>query len=107
MYKNKTNRFTPLFMAICVVIGILIGTFYANHFSGNRLNIINTSGNKLNNLLHEYGSYIVGRMGMPYQKKNLSIISVIVDAPETVISNLAGKLGMLSGVSVKATYSKK
>ena len=52
MYKNKTNRFTPLFMAICVVIGILIGTFYANHFSGNRLNIINTSGNKLNNLLH-------------------------------------------------------
>ena len=52
MYKDKTNRFTPLFMAICVVIGILIGTFYANHFSGNRLNIINTSGNKLNNLLH-------------------------------------------------------
>ena len=65
------------------------------------------STEKLNNLLHEYGSYIVGRMGMPYQKKNLSIISVIVDAPETVISNLAGKLGMLSGVSVKATYSKK
>lgn len=52
MNKNKTNRLTPLFMAICVVIGILIGTFYANHFSGNRLNIINTSGNKLNNLLH-------------------------------------------------------
>ncbi|MDD6895867.1 MAG: S41 family peptidase [Prevotellaceae bacterium] len=52
MYRNKTNRFTPLFIAIGVVVGILIGTFYANHFSGNRLNIINTSGNKLNNLLH-------------------------------------------------------
>ena len=52
MYRNKTNRLMPLFMAICVVVGILIGTFYANHFSGNRLNIINTSGNKLNNLLH-------------------------------------------------------
>ena len=52
MYRNKTNRLMPLFMAICVVIGILIVTFYANHFSVNRLNIINTSGNKLNNLLH-------------------------------------------------------
>ena len=52
MYRNKTNRLMPLFMAICDVVGILIGTFYANHFSGNRLNIINTSGNKLNNLLH-------------------------------------------------------
>ena len=52
MSKNRTNRFTPLWMAVCVVIGILVGTFYANHFSGNRLNIINSSGNKLNNLLH-------------------------------------------------------
>ena len=52
MSKNKSNRFTPFWMAICVVIGILVGTFYANHFSGNRLNIINSSGNKLNNLLH-------------------------------------------------------
>ena len=42
----------PLLMAVCVVVGIVIGTFYANHFSGNRLNIINSSGNKLNNLLH-------------------------------------------------------
>ena len=49
--KNK-SRFMPFVMAVCVVIGILIGTFYANHFSGNRLSIINTSSNKLNNLLH-------------------------------------------------------
>ena len=49
---KKSNRFMPLWIAMGVVAGILIGTFYANHFSGNRLNIINTSGNKLNNLLH-------------------------------------------------------
>jgi carboxyl-terminal processing protease len=53
MTNQKTsNRFMPLLMAICVVVGILIGTFYANHFSGNRLSIINTSSNKINNLLH-------------------------------------------------------
>ncbi len=52
MKPNKSNRLTPLFMAICVVIGIVVGTFYANHFSGNRLNIINSGSNRLNNLLH-------------------------------------------------------
>jgi len=52
MTPNKTNRLMPLLMALCVVIGILIGTFYANHFSGNRLNIINSGSNRLNNLLH-------------------------------------------------------
>lgn len=51
MNEKKSNRFMPLLMAISVVIGILIGTFYANHFSGNRLSIINSSSNKLNNLL--------------------------------------------------------
>ena len=54
----------PLFMAICVVVGILIGTFYANHFSGNRLNIINTSGNKLNNLLHIIDDQYVDTVNM-------------------------------------------
>ena len=62
---------------------------------------------KINALLHEYAQYIVGRMGMPYAKKDLSIISVIVDAPEDEISTLSGKLGMLKGISVKTTYSKK
>ncbi|MGP1595931.1 MAG: S41 family peptidase [Prevotella denticola] len=52
MNQNKTNRFMPLLMALCVVIGILIGTFYANHFSGNRLNIINSGSSRLSNLLH-------------------------------------------------------
>ncbi|MCR5077367.1 MAG: S41 family peptidase [Prevotella sp.] len=52
MSQNKNNRFMPLWMALCVVIGILIGTFYANHFSGNRLNIINSGSSRLSNLLH-------------------------------------------------------
>ncbi len=52
MDKNKTNRFMPLIMAICVIVGIIIGTFYANHFSGNRLNIINNGSSRLSNLLH-------------------------------------------------------
>ena len=52
MNQKKNSRFMPLIMALCVVVGILIGTFYANHFSGNRLSIINSSSNKLNNLLH-------------------------------------------------------
>lgn len=52
MEHKKSNRLTPLLMAFCVVLGIIIGTFYANHFSGNRLNIINSGSNRLNNLLH-------------------------------------------------------
>lgn len=62
---------------------------------------------KLNNLLHDYGSYIIGRMGIPFREKNLSIISIVLHAPQDVISSLAGKLGMIEGVSVKTIYSKK
>lgn len=60
---------------------------------------------KLNGILHEYGSYVIGRMGLPYQKCNISIISVAVDAPQDVISTLSGKIGKLEGVSVKTAYS--
>ncbi len=52
MRQNKSSRIMPLLMALCVIVGIIIGTFYANHFSGNRLNIINSGSNRLNNLLH-------------------------------------------------------
>ena len=52
MSKNSNKRLMPIVMAISVIVGIVIGTFYANHFSGNRLSIINSSSNKLNNLLH-------------------------------------------------------
>ncbi len=62
---------------------------------------------KLNGLLHECGSYIIGRMGIPYREKGVSIISVVLDAPNDVISTLSGKVGMLPGVSAKTLYSKK
>ncbi len=59
----------------------------------------------LNALLHEYGSYIIGRMGIPYRERGISIISIALDAPMNTISSLAGKIGALSGVSVKTAYS--
>jgi putative iron-only hydrogenase system regulator len=62
---------------------------------------------KLNGLLHEYGQYIIGRMGIPYREKNISIISVVMNADPDIISTLAGKLGMVKGVNVKTVYSKK
>jgi len=65
-----------------------------------------SSVEKLNGILHEYGSYIIGRMGLPYKEKNINIISLAVDAPNDVISALSGKLGKLTGVSAKAVYSK-
>lgn len=61
---------------------------------------------KTNDLLHEYSSYIVGRMGIPYRNRGISIISITMDAPEPVISALCGKLGQLSGVSVKSMLAK-
>lgn len=64
-----------------------------------------SSVEKLNGVLHEYRAYIIGRMGIPYEKKNISIISIAVDAPNDVISALSGKLGALPGVSTKTTYS--
>lgn len=59
----------------------------------------------LNSLLHEYGDYIIGRMGLPYKKRGISIISIAVDAPPNVISALSGKIGNLDGISVKTAYS--
>jgi putative iron-only hydrogenase system regulator len=61
---------------------------------------------KLNRILHDYRSYIIGRMGLPYREKGISIISIAVDAPQDIISALSGKLGKLPGVSTKAVYSK-
>lgn len=59
---------------------------------------------KLNEILHEYGQYVVGRMGVPYKDKDINVISLIVDAPQDVISALSGKLGMLPDVSTKTIY---
>lgn len=60
----------------------------------------------LNRLLHEYKDYIIGRMGIPYRERKINIISIVLDASPDIISSLAGKVGMLSGVTAKAVYSK-
>ena len=59
----------------------------------------------LNAILHDYGEYIVGRMGIPYRKKNVNIVSIAVDAPQDMISAMSGKIGKIDGVSVKTAYS--
>lgn len=74
----------------------LIGIIVSNHESVEQVNA----------LLSKYGSYIIGRMGLPYREKNLSIISIALDAPNNVISALSGKLGMLPGITAKTIYNK-
>ena len=60
---------------------------------------------KLNGILHEYSGCVIGRMGIPYRQKGISIISIALDAPQDVISALTGKIGRLPGVNAKTTYS--
>lgn len=60
---------------------------------------------RLNEILHAYGNHIIGRMGIPYRQRGISVISIAVDAPQDVISALSGKLGRLEGVTAKAAYS--
>lgn len=61
---------------------------------------------QLNELLHEYGEYVIGRMGIPYRQKNINIISIAIDAPLDKINTLTGLIGKLDGISAKAAYSK-
>lgn len=63
------------------------------------------SAEEMNSLLHEYGRFIIGRMGLPYRKRGINIVSVALDAPQDDISALSGKIGKLNGVSVKTVYS--
>jgi len=60
----------------------------------------------LNGILHEYAQYLLGRMGIPYHKKNINIISVAIDAPQDTINTLSGRIGKLDGVSAQVVYSK-
>ncbi|MBQ6819414.1 MAG: iron-only hydrogenase system regulator [Clostridia bacterium] len=62
---------------------------------------------RLNDLLHEFREYIIGRMGLPYREKDMNIICVAIDAPQDVTSTLSGKIGQLQGISAKTVYSKK
>lgn len=61
---------------------------------------------RLNAILHEFGEYVIGRMGLPYRARSINIISIAMDAPTDVISAVSGKLGRLPGVSAKTTYAK-
>ena len=59
----------------------------------------------LNAVLHDYGKYIIGRMGIPYREKNINIISIAIDAPQDIISALSGKIGKIKGISTKTAFS--
>ena len=65
-----------------------------------------SAANEVNRILHDFSQWIVGRMGIPYRSRGVSIISVVLDAPQPVLSSLSGKLGMVDGVSVKTVCSK-
>ncbi|MBR6646503.1 MAG: iron-only hydrogenase system regulator [Clostridia bacterium] len=64
------------------------------------------SAELINNILHAYGEYIIGRMGIPHKERSISVISIVLDAPQSVISALSGKIGMVEGVKTKTIYSK-
>lgn len=66
----------------------------------------NESSEKLNSILHEYAEYIIGRMGIPYHARNISIISIAIDAPADKINSLTGTLGKIHGITAKAVFSK-
>lgn len=63
------------------------------------------SAESINTILHEYGEYIIGRMGIPYRKRNVNIISIALEAPQNTVAALSGKMGKIDGVSVKTAYS--
>ena len=108
MNQKKNSRFMPLIMALCVVVGILIGTFYANHFSGNRLSIINSSSNKLNNLLHIIDDQYVDTVNvndlvekaMPQILSELDPHSVYIAAKDVQMAN-DDLRGSFSGVGIE------
>ena len=113
MNMKKSNRFMPLMMAICVVIGIMIGSFYANHFSGNRLNIINSGSNRLSNLLHLIDDQYVDKVNIdslvdvaiPQILADLDPHSVYISAKDAqaVADDLKGSF---SGVGIEFTIRK-
>lgn len=65
----------------------------------------NEAVEQLNSILHDYGEYIIGRMGIPYRQRKINIISIALDAPQNTISTISGKIGKLDGVSVKTAFS--
>lgn len=113
MSTRKSNRMMPLIMALCVILGILIGTFYTNHFSGNKLSIINSSGNKLNNLLHIINDQYVDTVSinglvekaMPQILSELDPHSVYIGAKDAQSAN-DDLRSSFSGVGIEFTIRK-
>ncbi len=66
-----------------------------------------SAAEQVNRILHEFAEYIVGRMGVPYKQRNISIVSIVIDAQNNMISSLSGKLGMVHGIRVKTMYAKQ
>lgn len=113
MNKPGSSRFIPLIVAMGVVVGILIGSFYANHFSGKRLNIINTSSNKLNDLLHLIDDQYVDSINIPdLVEKSLPQILKELDPHSTYISakdveaSMQELKGSFSGIGIQFTIYK-
>lgn len=110
MSQNKNNRFMPLWLALCVVIGVLIGTFYTSHFSGNRLNIINSGSSRLSNLLHIIDDQYVDSVNidelvekaMPKILAELDPHSVYISAKDVQMATDDLK-GSFSGVGIEFT----
>ncbi len=110
MKQNKPNHYMPLLLSVAVVVGIMIGTFFANHFSGNRLSIINSSSNKLNNLLHMIDDQYVDTVNvndlvekaMPQILAELDPHSVYISAKDVQAANDDLK-GSFSGVGIEFT----
>ncbi len=108
MNNKKSNRFMPLMMALCVVIGIIVGSFYSNHFSGNRLSIINTGTNRINNLLHIIDDQYVDKVNldslvedaMPKILTELDPHSVYISAKDVEAAN-QDLQGSFSGVGIQ------
>lgn len=113
MNNKKSNRFMPLMMALCVVIGIIVGSFYSNHFSGNRLSIINTGTNRINNLLHIIDDQYVDKVNldslvedaMPKILTELDPHSVYISAKDVEAAN-QDLQGSFSGVGIQFVIRK-
>src|SRR5574344_1443034 len=113
MNKNHSSRFIPLIISASIIIGILIGSFYANHFTGNRLNIINTSSNKLNDLLHIIDDQYVDKVNlsdlveraMPQILAELDQHSTYASAKD-VDNEMQGLKGSFSGIGIVFTIHK-
>ncbi len=115
-YRKLTESITIILTEsaqhICYYRAFLRGFFFSGGiFTETRVAVIGIivenrdSVAELNAVLSEYGDYIIGRMGVPYHKRNINIISVAIDAPQDMINTLGGKIGRLSGVSAKTAYA--